>query len=73
VTWTKEIEEALDRAEVVIALLTAGSYASEICRAEQLRALRHGKVVIPIRAQAAGASRARYQKILDQVETSSYD
>jgi hypothetical protein len=53
-TWTKEIEEALDKADVVVALLTSGSYASEICRAEQLRALRQGKCVIPLRAQAAG-------------------
>src|SRR5436309_9220434 len=53
-TWTKEIEDALDRADVVVTLLTSGSYASEICRAEQLRALRHGKCVIPLRAQAAG-------------------
>jgi TIR domain len=53
-TWTKEIEEALDNADVVVALLTSGSYASEICRAEQLRALRHGKCVIPLRAQASG-------------------
>src|SRR3954447_22200738 len=39
-TWSKEIEDALDDAEVVLALLTPGSYVSEICRAEQLRALR---------------------------------
>jgi TIR domain len=50
-TWTKKIEEALDKAEVVLALLTSGSYKSEICRAEQLRALRRGKCVIPLLAQ----------------------
>jgi hypothetical protein len=50
-TWTREIEEALDSAQVVLALLTSGSYISEICRAEQLRALRHGKCVIPLLAQ----------------------
>lgn len=49
--WTKEIEAALDEAEYVIALLTNGSYLSEICRAEQLRALRKGKCVIPLKAQ----------------------
>jgi hypothetical protein len=31
--WTDEIEVALDRAEYVVALLTQGSYVSEICRA----------------------------------------
>lgn len=46
--WTKEIEQALDRCRVALALLTPGSYVSEICRAEQLRALRKGKCVIPL-------------------------
>jgi WD40 repeat protein len=50
-TWTKRIEHALDEAEYVLALMTSGSYASEICRAEQLRALRKGKCVIPLMAQ----------------------
>jgi hypothetical protein len=46
--WTRDIESALDEAGAVLALLSRGSYVSEICRAEQLRALRKGKVVIPI-------------------------
>jgi hypothetical protein len=50
-SWTLEIEQALDRCQVALALLTPGSYASEICRAEQLRALRKGKRVIPLLAQ----------------------
>jgi hypothetical protein len=49
--WTTRIEKALDQAEVVLALLTRGSDASEICRAEQLRALRNGKCVVPLVAQ----------------------
>jgi hypothetical protein len=49
-TWTVDIEEAIDRSQVVLALLTPGSYTSEICRAEQLRSLRHGKCVIPLLA-----------------------
>jgi predicted nucleic acid-binding Zn-ribbon protein len=44
-TWTTEIEVALDRAEYVVALLTQGSYVSEICRAEQLRARDKDKCV----------------------------
>ena len=51
-SWTVEIEEAIDRAQVVLALLTPGSYSSEICRAEQLRSLRKGKCVIPLLAAA---------------------
>jgi len=50
--WTKWIETALDKANYVLALLTSGSYVSEICRAEQLRALRKGKFVIPLLAQS---------------------
>jgi hypothetical protein len=49
--WTARIETALDEAQVVIALMSRGSYTSEICRAEQLRALRTGKCVIPLIAQ----------------------
>src|SRR5437016_5883335 len=48
-SWTREIEDTLDQADVVLAVLTPGSYVSEICRAEQLRSLRKGKCVIPIR------------------------
>ena len=50
--WTDVIESALDQAEYVVALLTQGSYVSEICRAEQLRALRKSKCVIPVMAQS---------------------
>jgi WD40 repeat protein len=50
-SWTADIEHAIDAASVVVALLTAGSYVSDICRAEQLRSLRKGKRVIPVLAQ----------------------
>src|SRR5215475_11137689 len=53
-SWTAEIENALDACGVVLALLSHGSYISDVCRAEQLRALRKGKVVIPLLV-AAGA------------------
>jgi TIR domain-containing protein len=33
--WSREIEDAIDSATVVVALLSAGSYLSDICRAEQ--------------------------------------
>jgi hypothetical protein len=33
--WTREIEDALDQAEVVLAFLSHGSFASDTCRAEQ--------------------------------------
>ena len=49
--WSRDIEAAIDRASVVVALLSAGSYLSDICRAEQQRALQKGKCVIPVRVQ----------------------
>lgn len=49
--WTTNIEDELDQADIVIALLTRGSDRSEIYRAEQLRAPRTGKCVIPLLAQ----------------------
>src|SRR5271166_1275773 len=45
--WSEEIEREIDTRQVTIALLSSGSYASEICRAEQLRALDKGNRVIP--------------------------
>jgi hypothetical protein len=39
-SWTTAIEVALDRSDVVLALLTSGSYTSDLCRAEQLRSRR---------------------------------
>ena len=43
-SWTLGIEKAIDRCDVLLALMTPGSYESDICRAEQLRALRKGKI-----------------------------
>jgi WD40 repeat protein len=49
--WSQEIEKVLDHSDtLVIALLTPGSFASEICRAEHLRALRQGRRLIPVLA-----------------------
>ena len=52
-TWTAEIEKALDQSNLLLAVLSSGAYVSEICRAEQLRALRRGKRVIPLLAEHA--------------------
>ena len=50
--WSREIEQAIDDVEIVIALLSHGSYISEVCRGEQLRSLRKAKCVIPLKVQA---------------------
>lgn len=57
--WSTEIEHEIDKRPVTIALLSPGSYASEICRAEQLRALDKGNRVIPVLA-VQGADRPLY-------------
>ncbi len=48
--WSAGIESEIDSREVTLALLSPGSYTSEICRAEQLRALDKGNRVIPVLA-----------------------
>src|SRR5262245_21931865 len=65
--WSKDIEAALDAADVVLALLTAGAYESEVCRGEQMRALRRGKCVIPVRV-AADADRPVYLEARQYVD-----
>lgn len=50
-SWSQEIETALNKCDVLIAMLTEASYVSEICRAEQLWALDEGKLVIPLLAE----------------------
>lgn len=50
--WSQAIAEAIDRCDVALALLTTGSFTSEICRAEQMRALRKDKRVVPLLAQS---------------------
>jgi hypothetical protein len=52
-SWSEELEKAIDGCEVVVALLSPGAMASPICRGEHLRALRCGKPVIPILCSAA--------------------
>ena len=48
--WTTQIEHEVDTRNVILALLTPGSYESYICRAEHLRALRKGRRLIPVLA-----------------------
>jgi WD40 repeat protein len=47
-SWTRSIEAGIDGADVVLALLSKGAFNSDICRAEQLRALRKKKRVVPV-------------------------
>jgi hypothetical protein len=47
-SWSKEIEAAPNYCDVLVAALTPASYIYEICRAEQIRALHEGKLIIPV-------------------------
>jgi len=51
-SWARDIEEAIENCDLALILLSHGSYASDICRGEQLRAQRKGKRIIPILLQA---------------------
>src|ERR1022692_3978647 len=57
--WTEEIEREIDKRQVTVAILSTGSYESEICRAEQLRTLRKGKRLIPVLAIQIGRASCR--------------
>jgi hypothetical protein len=50
--WSQDIEDAIEQCHVMLALLSPASYNSQWCRAEQLRAIRKGKRLIPLRVVA---------------------
>jgi WD40 repeat protein len=57
--WSREIDSAIDTCQILIALLSPGSYESRICTGEQIRALDKGKRLIPVLA-VRGADRPVY-------------
>src|ERR1700730_14352801 len=74
-SWTVEIEQALDRSDFVLAILSRGSYRSDTCRAEQLRSLRKGKCLIPILAQgdAERPIHLESKQYIDFAASAAYD
>jgi hypothetical protein len=46
--WGQNIEDAIEHCHIMLALLSPASYHSQWCRAEQLRATRKGKRIIPL-------------------------
>lgn len=48
--WSQQIEAAIEQSHILLALLSPASYHSQWCRAEQLRATRKGKRLIPLLA-----------------------
>jgi hypothetical protein len=49
-SWSQNIEKAIEECDVLLALMSPHAYQSQWCRAEQLRAIRKGKRVIPLMA-----------------------
>src|SRR5262245_58711750 len=49
-SWSQKIESAIEECDVMVALMSPASYNSQWCRAEQLRATRKGKRLIPLLA-----------------------
>jgi WD40 repeat protein len=73
-SWSVEIEHAIDRSDIVLALLSEASFRSDVCRGEQLRALRSDKCVIPVLVHS-GADRPIYlesRQYLDFSTTQDY-
>lgn len=50
-SWARDIESAIENCDIALTLLSHGAYVSDICRGEQLRALRKEKRVIPLLIQ----------------------
>ncbi len=69
-SWSWDIETAIESADIVLALMSQGSYVSEICRAEQQRALRKNKRLIPILVQA-DADRPLYLENMNYLDFSN--
>jgi len=71
-SWSEEIEQAIEHCHVALALLSHHSYDSRWCRAEQMRAIRKGKRLIPIRVQH-DAERPLYLEHINYLDFSNPD
>ncbi|MDJ0784773.1 MAG: TIR domain-containing protein [Desulfosarcinaceae bacterium] len=47
-SWSRAVEDAIDNCDVALALMSDGAFASDVCRAEQMRLLRKEKRLIPL-------------------------
>ncbi len=73
--WSRDIEDAIEHCHITLALLSPAAYQSEWCRAEQLRARRKGKRLIPLLA-VPGAERPlhlEHMNYLDFSDLTAYD
>ncbi|MFN8371805.1 MAG: DarT ssDNA thymidine ADP-ribosyltransferase family protein [Anaerolineae bacterium] len=68
--WARHIEDAIERCDLMLALLSAASYTSDYCRAEQLRAQRKSKRIVPVLVQP-DAERPLYLEHLNYFDFSN--
>lgn len=73
--WGQEIETAIEFSHIMIAVLSPAAYDSQWCRAEQLRATRKGKRIIPLMAVAGSEVPLHLEHLnyLDFTNTDRYD
>ena len=73
-SWSQDIEEAIEECSIMIALMSPAAYHSQWCRAEQLRAVRKGKKLVPLMAVEGGEVPLHLEHLnyLDFTKTSLY-
>jgi len=71
-SWAKDIEEAIENCDLVLVLLSHGSYVSDVCRSEQLRAIRKEKRIIPVLVQP-DADRPLHMENMNYVDFANPD
>jgi len=73
--WSSQIEQAIEECDITLALLSHHSYQSQWCRAEQLRAIRKGKHIIPLLVQddAEPPLHLEHMNFLNFADTTQYD
>ncbi|MDQ7024013.1 MAG: DarT ssDNA thymidine ADP-ribosyltransferase family protein [Anaerolineae bacterium] len=73
--WSQDIEEAIEHCHLMIAIMSPHSYNSQWCRAEQLRAIRKGKRLIPLMAVIGAEPPLHLEHLnyLDFTDANRYD
>lgn len=73
--WSQDIEEAIEHCHLMIAVMSPHSYNSQWCRAEQLRAIRKGKRIIPLMAVVGAEPPLHLEHLnyLDFTDSKRYD
>lgn len=73
--WSEIIEQGIENCQILLALMSRASYQSAWCRAEQLRAVRKGKRIIPLllHADAERPLHLEHLNYIDFTDLARYD